>query len=89
MLIELRCRISKDDRERESLSSATSASLRLDLRKHSLYKAPEAVLIAHNQIHKLLKGLPPIRSLVAVGTSAAKLVSLPVKNYKKDRRIVN
>ena len=40
------------------------------------------------QIHKLLKGLPPVRSLVAVGSSAAKLVSLPVKNYKKDRRIV-
>ncbi|GJU49423.1 putative ribonuclease H-like domain-containing protein, partial [Tanacetum coccineum] len=208
-LIELRsivmvpfCGCNKDDRERESLSSATSASLRLDLRKRSLYKAPEnygsgllihsdcgssmppilslllliacddvntqkvksmwnvvecdpivvrelllglqpwqsnpdskcelytsfvimlvgaivavqgwldslcccfvnawltlcdyirtmdeiGVLIAQNQIHKLLKGLPPIRSLVAVGTSAAKLVSLPVKNYKKDRRIVN
>lgn len=46
------------------------------------------ILIGILQIHKLLKGLPPIRSLVAVGTSAAKLVSLPVKNYKKDRRIV-
>lgn len=44
--------------------------------------------IAQNQVHKLLKGLPPIRSLVAVGSSAAKLVTLPVKNYKKDRRIV-
>ncbi|KAL8264601.1 hypothetical protein R6Q59_022731 [Mikania micrantha] len=44
--------------------------------------------ISQNQIHKLLKGLPPIRSLVAVGSGAAKLVSLPVKNYKKDRRIV-
>ncbi|KAI3755523.1 hypothetical protein L1987_55326 [Smallanthus sonchifolius] len=44
--------------------------------------------ISQNQIHRLLKGLPPIRSLVAVGSSAAKLVSLPVKNYKKDRRIV-
>nr|XP_043627470.1 autophagy-related protein 2 isoform X2 [Erigeron canadensis] len=44
--------------------------------------------ISQNQIHKLLKGLPPIRSLVAVGSSAAKLVSLPVKNYKKDRKIV-
>lgn len=44
--------------------------------------------ISQNQVHKLLKGLPPIRSLVAVGSSAAKLVSLPVKNYKKDRRIV-
>lgn len=44
--------------------------------------------ISQNQIHKLLKGLPPVRSLVAVGSSAAKLVSLPVKNYKKDRKIV-
>ncbi|KAL4581217.1 hypothetical protein LXL04_017427 [Taraxacum kok-saghyz] len=44
--------------------------------------------ISQNQVHKLLKGLPPIRSLVAIGTSAAKLVSLPVKNYKKDRRLV-
>ncbi|KVI01947.1 Autophagy-related, C-terminal [Cynara cardunculus var. scolymus] len=44
--------------------------------------------ISQNQIHKLLKGLPPVRSLVAVGSSAAKLVSLPVKSYKKDRRIV-
>ncbi|GKB21869.1 carbohydrate-binding, CenC-like protein [Tanacetum coccineum] len=31
----------KDGRERESLASATSTSLRLDLRKRSLYKAPE------------------------------------------------
>ncbi|KAL7585865.1 hypothetical protein Lser_V15G45805 [Lactuca serriola] len=44
--------------------------------------------ISQNQVHKLLKGLPPIRSLVAIGSSAAKLVSLPVKNYKKDRRLV-
>ncbi|KAM0028778.1 putative vacuolar protein sorting-associated protein [Helianthus debilis subsp. tardiflorus] len=44
--------------------------------------------ISQNQIHKLLKGLPPIRSVVAVGSSAAKLVSIPVKSYKKDRRIV-
>ncbi|KAI7756012.1 hypothetical protein M8C21_011166, partial [Ambrosia artemisiifolia] len=44
--------------------------------------------ISQNQIHKLLKGLPPIRSVVAVGSSAAKLVSLPVKSYKKDRRVV-
>lgn len=40
------------------------------------------------QVHKLLKGLPPIRSLVAVGSGAAKLVSLPVKNYKKDHRLL-
>lgn len=40
------------------------------------------------QIHKLLKGLPPIRSLVAVGSSAAKLVSLPVKSYKKDHKLL-
>lgn len=40
------------------------------------------------QIHKLLKGLPPIRSLVSVGSGAAKLVSLPVKNYRKDHRLL-
>lgn len=44
--------------------------------------------ISQNQIHKLLKGLPPIRSLVAVGSGAAKLVSLPVKSYRKDQRIL-
>lgn len=44
--------------------------------------------ISQNQIHKLLKGLPPIRSLVAVGSSAAKLVSLPVKSYKKDQKLL-
>ncbi|XP_060168251.1 autophagy-related protein 2 isoform X1 [Lycium barbarum] len=44
--------------------------------------------ISQNQIHKLLKGLPPIRSLVSVGSSAAKLVSLPVKSYKKDQKLV-
>lgn len=44
--------------------------------------------ISQNQVHKLLRGLPPIKTLVAVGSGAAKLVSLPVKNYKKDRRLV-
>lgn len=44
--------------------------------------------ISQNQVHKLLKGLPPIRSLVAVGSGAAKLVSLPIKNYKKDQRLL-
>ncbi|KAL3814219.1 hypothetical protein ACJIZ3_015487 [Penstemon smallii] len=44
--------------------------------------------ISHNQIHKLLKGLAPIKSLVSVGSGAAKLVSLPVKNYKKDHRLL-
>lgn len=40
------------------------------------------------QIHKLLQGLPTFRSLVAVSSGAAKFVSLPVKNYKKDRRLI-
>ncbi|OVA15794.1 Autophagy-related [Macleaya cordata] len=44
--------------------------------------------ISHNQVHKFLKGLPPIRSLFTVGSGAAKLVSLPVKNYKKDHRLL-
>lgn len=44
--------------------------------------------ISQNQIHKLLRGLPPVRSLVAVGSGAAKLVSLPVENYRKDKRVL-
>ncbi|XP_050212203.1 autophagy-related protein 2 [Mercurialis annua] len=44
--------------------------------------------ISQNQIHKVLQGLPTIRSLVAVGSGAAKLVSLPVESYRKDRRVV-
>ncbi|XP_052191983.1 autophagy-related protein 2 [Diospyros lotus] len=44
--------------------------------------------ISQNQIHKLLQGLPPIRSLVAMGSGAAKLVSLPVKSYRKDHRLL-
>lgn len=44
--------------------------------------------ISQNQVHKLLKGLPPIRSLVSVGSGAAKMVSLPVKNYRKDHRLL-
>ncbi|KAL3614201.1 hypothetical protein CASFOL_042275 [Castilleja foliolosa] len=44
--------------------------------------------ISQNQIHKLLKGLPPIKSLVAVGSGAAKLWSMPMKNYKKDHRVL-
>ncbi|KAK4340236.1 hypothetical protein RND71_041698 [Anisodus tanguticus] len=44
--------------------------------------------ISQNQIHKLLKGLPPIRSLVSVGSSARKFVSLPVKSYKKDHKLL-
>ncbi|CAI9104344.1 OLC1v1002993C1 [Oldenlandia corymbosa var. corymbosa] len=44
--------------------------------------------ISQNQIHKLLKGLPPIQSLVAVGSGAKKMFTLPVKNYKKERRLI-
>ncbi|KAL7156798.1 hypothetical protein ABFS83_02G033300 [Erythranthe nasuta] len=44
--------------------------------------------ISQNQIHKLLRGLPPIKSLVAVGSGAAKLVSLPMKSYREDHRLL-
>ncbi|KAF9603872.1 hypothetical protein IFM89_038130 [Coptis chinensis] len=44
--------------------------------------------ISNNQIHKFLRGLPPIRSLFTVSSGAAKLVSLPVKSYKKDHRLL-
>jgi autophagy-related protein 2 len=39
-------------------------------------------------MHKILQGLPTIRSLVAVGSGAAKLVSLPVESYRKDHKII-
>ncbi|CAL5043373.1 unnamed protein product [Urochloa decumbens] len=44
--------------------------------------------ISKNQVHKLLKGLAPIRSLVAVSSGTKKLVSLPIKSYKKDRKLL-
>ncbi|CAM8937754.1 unnamed protein product [Rhodiola kirilowii] len=44
--------------------------------------------ISQNQIHKLLQGLPTIRTLVSVGSGAAKLVSLPLKNYRNDRKLL-
>lgn len=44
--------------------------------------------ISKNQVHKLLKGLPPIKSLVAVSSGTKKLVSLPIKSYKKDRKLL-
>ncbi|KAL9275212.1 Autophagy-related protein [Drosera capensis] len=44
--------------------------------------------ISHNQIHKLLRGLPTIQSLVSVGSGATKLVTLPVKSYRKNNKLV-
>ncbi|XP_042010963.1 autophagy-related protein 2-like isoform X1 [Salvia splendens] len=44
--------------------------------------------ISQNQVHELLKGLPPIKSLLAVSSGAVKLVSLPVKSYKTDHRLL-
>ncbi|XP_020091189.1 autophagy-related protein 2 isoform X3 [Ananas comosus] len=44
--------------------------------------------ISHNQVHKLLKGLAPIRSLFAVGSGTSKLISSPVKSYKEDRKLL-
>ncbi|KAF0904085.1 hypothetical protein E2562_031761 [Oryza meyeriana var. granulata] len=44
--------------------------------------------ISKNQVHKLLKGLPPIKSLVAVSSGAKKLVSSPINSYKKDRKLL-
>ncbi|MQM00160.1 hypothetical protein Taro_032893, partial [Colocasia esculenta] len=44
--------------------------------------------ISHNQVHKILKGLTPVRSLFSVSSGAAKLVSLPVKAYKEDHRLL-
>ncbi|XP_062091472.1 autophagy-related protein 2 [Humulus lupulus] len=44
--------------------------------------------ISQNQIHKVFRGLQPIRSVVALGAGAAKLVSLPVESYRKDKRVI-
>ncbi|CAN0846557.1 Autophagy-related protein 2 [Linum grandiflorum] len=44
--------------------------------------------ISKNQVRKILGGLPTIRSFVAVGSGAAKLVSLPVQSYKRDQRVL-
>lgn len=40
------------------------------------------------QIRNLLKGLPPIKSLSAVSSGTKKLVSLPVKSYKKEHKFL-
>ena len=39
-------------------------------------------------MHKILRGLPTIRSLIAVGSGAKKFVSLPVESYRKDHKII-
>ncbi|KAK7362652.1 hypothetical protein VNO77_04771 [Canavalia gladiata] len=44
--------------------------------------------ISQNQIQKILQGLPTVRSLIAVATGAAKLVSSPVESYKRERRVL-
>eukprot|EP01018_Ginkgo_biloba_P036606 Gb_39311 [translate_table: standard] len=44
--------------------------------------------ISRNQIHKLIRGPAPIRSLFAVVSGAAKLVALPAEHYRKDRRLL-
>ncbi|XP_022725387.1 autophagy-related protein 2-like isoform X2 [Durio zibethinus] len=44
--------------------------------------------ISQNQIHKVLRGLPTVRSLFAVGAAATKLVSLPLESYRKDQRVL-
>ncbi|XP_031482681.1 autophagy-related protein 2 isoform X1 [Nymphaea colorata] len=44
--------------------------------------------ISHNQVRELIKGLVPVRSLCSVGSGAAKLISLPVTNYRKDHKLL-
>lgn len=44
--------------------------------------------ISHNQVHKLLKGLAPVRSLVSVAAGTSKLVTLPVKSYRRDKKLL-
>ncbi|KAK4784612.1 hypothetical protein SAY86_018980 [Trapa natans] len=44
--------------------------------------------VSQNQIHKVLRGIPTLRSLISVGKAAAKLVSCPVENYRKDNKVL-
>ncbi|KAJ7546728.1 hypothetical protein O6H91_08G051700 [Diphasiastrum complanatum] len=44
--------------------------------------------ISQNQIHKFIKGLGPVRPFYALGSGAAKLIVIPAKQYKKDRRLL-
>ncbi|KAG0447467.1 hypothetical protein HPP92_028321 [Vanilla planifolia] len=44
--------------------------------------------ISHNQVHKLLKGLAPIRSFVSVASGTHKLITLPVKSYRRDKKLL-
>ena len=44
--------------------------------------------ISKNQVHKLLKGLPPLKSVSAVVSGTKKLISLPIESYKKDRKLL-
>ncbi|KAL0928093.1 hypothetical protein M5K25_002333 [Dendrobium thyrsiflorum] len=44
--------------------------------------------ISRNQVHKLLKGLVPVKSLVSVAAGTSKLVTLPVKSYKRDKKLL-
>lgn len=41
-----------------------------------------------SQISKVLRGIPAIRSVTSIGSAAAKLISCPVENYKKDGRVL-
>ncbi|KAI8016413.1 Autophagy-related protein 2 [Camellia lanceoleosa] len=60
----------------------------VDLAAFRCGKYVELVNLVPWKIHKLLRGLPPIRSLVGVGSGATKLDSLPVNSYKEDHRLL-
>lgn len=44
--------------------------------------------VKRNQLPTVLAGLAPVRSLVNIGTGVANVVTIPVREYKKDGRIV-
>nr|POE79888.1 autophagy-related protein 2 [Quercus suber] len=44
--------------------------------------------VTKNQLPTVLAGLAPVRSLVNIGVSAKEVVSIPIREYRKDGRIV-
>lgn len=44
--------------------------------------------IFRSQLQKCMEGIPPFRSLFNIGTGFADLVVMPLKQYRKDRRLM-
>lgn len=44
--------------------------------------------VCHKQLHRIVTGAPPLRSVVRVGEGMADLVLLPVRQYRKDGNLL-